>query len=47
MYLDISKVYGGVRLKPVLSAMDCMLCIFIVDYDYSVLPVMGRLVMEK
>ena len=47
MYLDISKVYGWVRLKPVLSAIDCILCIFIVDYGFRVLPVTGRLVTEK
>ena len=28
MSLDISKVYGGVRLNPVLSAIDCILCFY-------------------
>ena len=32
MYLDISKVFGGVRLKPVHSAINCILCILLGDF---------------
>ena len=47
MYLDISKVYGGVRLNWFI-----LLCIvYYVFYwgilDYSVLPIAGHLAMEK
>ena len=46
MYFDIS--YGGVRLKPVHSAISLYTVYFCkLILDFSVLPMAGRLATEK
>ena len=50
MYLDISKVYGGVRLKPVHSAISLYAMYFyswLWILDKHVLPMAGRLATES